>query len=329
MGHLDLCESHLSCLNLRFVDDENLILMFIQCEEDGNSGFVFEVDPQGVYGSTSVHPTYRFGRETCMGEGGGNFESAAFDDRGLDPDACSNDVSKCKVDFFVTHDDDYGEVRKYTPKPSVVQNGYKTGNFLSILEKPSLYSDCGGKREGEMLYLQITSGSGGTNGSFTWTNSKSKGQQSAFDNYPYNEGIDVKNGRLYLVSKTIKCLFIFDLDQKTWQRSSTQQGVFTDQPDQIKFITGETESLLYFTEDGGSTCGIHARNRLGQYVTILESNGSFYNTETTGLAFSPDKKHLYFAFQGRGDVWDVTRDDGLPFDGDFLDIKYHNSPDSR
>jgi hypothetical protein len=72
--------------------------------------------------------------------------------RCLDPKACNNDAGKCNVNFFVTHDNDYGEVRKYTPKRSVVQRGYKTGNFLSILEKNNSYSDCSYKREGNLKY---------------------------------------------------------------------------------------------------------------------------------------------------------------------------------
>jgi secreted PhoX family phosphatase len=133
---------------------------------------------------------------------------------------------------------------------------------------------------------------------------------------------------MYIVSKTTKSLFIFDLDKLTWEKSSTKKGVFSDQPDQIKFINGGTDGLFYFTEDGGSTCGVHARNKVGQYVTIFESNGTFYKSETTGLAFSPDKKHMYVAFQIKGDVYDITRDDEKPFDGDIMDIKYHNAPES-
>jgi len=45
----------------------------------------------------------------------------------------------------------------------------------------------------------------------------------------------------------------------------------------------------------------------------------------TGLAFSPDARHLYFAMQDAGKIFDVTRTDGLPFNGKTLNIKYHNN----
>ena len=120
---------------------------------------------------------------------------------------------------------------------------------------------------------------------------------------------------MYVVSKTTQYLFIFDLDNMTWRRSSTNNGLFSNQPDQVNFITGGKGDTLYFTEDSGTNCGIHARKKDGRYLTILESNGSYYDSETTGLALSPDEKHMYFAFQGQGHVCDVTRNDGLPFDG--------------
>jgi hypothetical protein len=316
--------------------------MLLQCEEYGNVGGVFEVDPQGSRGSTPLDPKNRYGRRTCMGQGeeagggGGNFESAAFDGRALDGVKCkAGDLDFCIVDFFVTHDAQQGEVRKYTPKASVVHDGYLSGNYLSILEDDAGdYSTCASKREGVMQYIKVTEGtiSAGA-GKFVWTTVKSEGRASARAYYPNNEGVDFKNGKLYIVSKTTKRLFVFDVDNFTWEMSSTLHGVFTGQPDQIKFITGDDNDdgtgggggLLYFTEDGGSECGVHAQTSEGQYLTIFESDGSYYTSETTGLSFSPDKKHMYCAFQGRGDVWDITREDALTFDGTFFDVKYHNT----
>jgi hypothetical protein len=313
-------------------------LFNLQCEEDGSSGGVFEVDPQGSRGSTPLDPNHRYGRRTCMGQGeevgggGGNFESAAFDGRALDGVKCkAGDLDFCVVDFFVTHDAQQGEVRKYTPKASVVRDGYVSGNYLSILEDDAgNYSTCASKREGVMQYIKVTEGtiSAGA-GKFVWTTVKSEGRASASDYYPYNEGVDFKNGKLYIVSKTAKRLFVFDLDNLTWEVSSTIGGVFTNQPDQIKFITDGARDLLYFTEDGGSQNGVHAQTPEGQYLTIFESTATTYNTETTGLSFSPDKKHMYCAFQGRGHVWDITRQDGRAFDGAFLDVKYHTTGGTR
>mmetsp|Transcript_34019 Transcript_34019/g.68522 ORF Transcript_34019/g.68522 Transcript_34019/m.68522 type:complete len:114 (-) Transcript_34019:1492-1833(-) len=74
---------------------------------------------------------------------------------------------------------------------------------------------------------------------------------------------------------------------------------------------------------GGRPAGIHARDRNGNYLTIVETIDFGGSAETTGLAFSPDNMHMYFASQDDGVLFDITRTDGLPFGGDTLNIKYH------
>lgn len=76
---------------------------------------------------------------------------------------------------------------------------------------------------------------------------------------------------------------------------------------------------IYFSEDWGKAAGIHSRDRSGQFATILE--GPQYSPETTGIDFSPDGQHLYFAFQESGVLFDVTRDDGLSFHGKTVNLK--------
>ena len=77
-------------------------------------------------------------------------------------------------------------------------------------------------------------------------------------------------------------------------------GLFDGQPDQMKrLIQDDSDStLLYFCEEGGSKNGVHARDAHGWYFTILES--SDWGGETSGLAFSPDGKHMYFSYQHKG-----------------------------
>lgn len=67
--------------------------------------------------------------------------------------------------------------------------------------------------------------------------------------------------------------------------------------------------------------GVHGRDRDGNFFTILES--PVYKDETSGLAFSPDAKHMYIAYQENGVLLDVTRLDGLPFHAKSLNVKYH------
>ena len=144
---------------------------------------------------------------------------------------------------------------------------------------------------------------------------------------------------LYFVSKRFKRLYILDLDRGTYEASSTESGAFDEQPDQVARIVGD--DILYFCEDGGpGKGGVHARDgRTGRSCPVQKSNltapstsfphrfftimdGGSYKTESTGLSFSPAKLHMYVSFQSYG-IFEITRDDGRPFDGATLDIKYH------
>jgi sugar lactone lactonase YvrE len=134
-------------------------------------------------------------------------------------------------------------------------------------------------------------------------------------------GIDVLDGQLFFISKEIKSMFILDLDGTTYLKTSTIHGLFDGQPDQVQRIVGSRSGLLYFTEDGGEYAGVHARNVQGQFFTILESHE--YTDETTGLAFSPDGKFMYIAYQDNGLLFQVWREDGLSFDAQSLNVKFH------
>ena len=133
----------------------------------------------------------------------------------------------------------------------------------------------------------------------------------------------MNDGTMYLIAKNIKILFIINLDEGTYEGFSTEHGVFDGNPDQVSRILNDGDhDMIYFTEEGGENAGVHGRNALGQFFTILE--GPAYIDETTGLTFSPDGKHLYVAYQKNGILFDVTRVDQLPFQGKTLNVKYHN-----
>jgi len=152
---------------------------------------------------------------------------------------------------------------------------------------------------------------------------RSLGEQSATSMYQFTEGVDVKNGQLYFVSKTQRQLFMVDLRGNTYTVSSTASGAFNRQPDQIAHILNDKGSdILYFTEDGGEDCDVHGRDSTGQFYTILKGPG--FNTETTGLAFSPDARVMYVAFQGPSAIFQVQRTDGCTFGGGMVDVHYHN-----
>lgn len=131
---------------------------------------------------------------------------------------------------------------------------------------------------------------------------------------------------MYFISKQLRKLFILNLDDFTYTSQSTKSGLFGGQPDQVNRFFASSDNfdadLMYFTEDGGTYAGIHARNHQGKYFTILESHK--YADETTGLSFSPNGKHMYVAYQDNGLLFDITRRDGLPFFARTLNVKFHH-----
>lgn len=63
-----------------------------------------------------------------------------------------------------------------------------------------------------------------------------------------------------------------------------------------------------------------------KFFTILKLDDSINPTdETTGLCFSPDKKRMLFCQQYEGVCYEVWREDGLSFVGDYLSLKHHTS----
>jgi hypothetical protein len=252
----------------------------------------------------------------------GMYESFAYDNR-----------NPFNPHFFFTEDAEDGTLRKFSPNPSSISADPKTMWRM-------LYDE--GYRH-EYLVLNpstYTTTADGTvkptGGQFQWTDDIEEGRASATQYYQFTEGIDCRDGMLYFISKTQKELFVLNLDYDTWTVSSTEHGAFS-QPDQLYSIfpsqekspqdPNEDENIIYFTEDGGSEySGLHARDMKGRYFTILESVTEIITQdETTGLAFSPDRRHIYFALQKNGNVFDIWREDGHAFAGKHLDIKYHAS----
>ena len=173
-----------------------------------------------------------------------------------------------------------------------------------------------------MDYLIVEPSEVGSNaGTYRWVSDQDLASQAVPAHYPGSEGLDVDGNRLLMVSKSFRTMFILNLDDGTYVNQTTRHGLFWGQPDQVHAVAGPTDTMLYFTEDGGKYAGIHGRNTLGQYFTILESHE--YPDETTGLAFSPNGLHMYIAYQDNEMLFDVTRQDGLPFDAKVLNVKFH------
>ena len=296
---------------------------WLTCEET-HGGYVHETDPFGEFASRVTSIGY-------LGARGGSYESVAYDNR-------------TSLRFFLTEDSERGALQRFSP------SNWRAG-ASSILE--------GG--DTDFLVLTDVATTPDANGiltaKFQWTRDEEAARNSAAQHHPHVEGIDFRPtdcagrtrrrlrgdgagcGRLYFVSKVAKRLVTLffdadDADRGVAHLSSTVSGAFNHQPDQIAAIVGpDGHSLLYFCEDGGGTVGgdvgVHARDAAGRFYTILDAYPA-YQSETTGLSFSPDMKHMYVALQGSsqasgdpGVIFDIYRLDGHPFGGRSLDIKYH------
>ncbi|CAJ1947303.1 unnamed protein product [Cylindrotheca closterium] len=256
---------------------------WVSCEEH-RGGKIWQVDPKGK----------RSPQKTSMSPDTGDFEAFAYDVR-----------NRSKPRFFVTEDNNRGALRRFTPSNP---NWNDPWNMLH--------------GSGALDYLVLQPRNGNKNdGTYYWTRDRGHAEGNAESFYHFSEGLDVHNNELYFTSKTLKSLFVLNLDGDTYRRFSTDRGLFDGQPDQMQRLIKGSNSLLYFCEDGGKEAGIHARDRNGWFYTILEA--AMDNRETSGLAFSPDGKHMYFSYQMRGIIFDVWREDGLPFYGKTLDVHYH------
>ena len=165
-------------------------------------------------------------------------------------------------------------------------------------------------------------------GSIEWTTDLNWAMTNSERFHTKSEGIDVHHGVLYFTAKEDKMLFTVNLRTLKYKSKSTRSRGFEEQPDQIMRIKGDESGDLYFCEDGGHHPGLHVMRESGQMYTILHADKGLFldhNEETTGVATSPDARHLYVSFQHVGCIYDVTRDDGRSFTDDVLRIKYHGN----
>jgi Bacterial protein of unknown function (DUF839) len=284
---------------------------WITCEEY-DEGRIWEVDPWGSYSQLTV----------MGGDLLANYESVAYDNR-----------NSSHPTFYVTVDELYGPLVRFTPATAAVEYAERTSDYKSLL------TTTGDGLRYEYLVLDYNTTNSGT---FSWHKNKFLARTYARDSLSGLEGIDIRDGMLFMTAKLQKKLFILDLDQETFRETSTVSGAFDGEPDQVARMIGTAENsstaMLYFCEDrtlDQLDCGVHARDSKGNYYTILQTdtdpntNGGVDMTgETSGLAFSPDNMFMYVSFQTRGKIIEVRRADGLPFDGQRIDIKYHSEESS-
>lgn len=229
---------------------------WVSCEENELSGQVFEVDP-------FVDQQFQRNKSTVLGGSGGNYESFAYDAR-----------DRFQPTFYVTNDRAKGSLVRFTPDESVVNAAEQTGDYSNMLHVM-----------GTLEYLVLSPKSNGVkdmNGTFKWIPSRAIADINAKQFYKNAEGIDIRNGFLYFTTKKSKSLFILDLDNFTYERSSTVNGSFDGQPDQVARIIKDNDTsgdMLYFCEEASSSNGIHARDANGIFHTVLTSK---LKSETSG-----------------------------------------------
>lgn len=218
--------------------------------------------------------------KTELGGKGGRFESTAVDNR--------NPMNPV---FWTTEDHEEGALRRFLA----------SGN-----DWDALHSD------GETTFLKIND-----DNTFEWTDDEDEGRKSANEHFPNSEGIQFHEGKLYFMAKKIRTMFVLDVDSMTYTKETTGkkfygEGSFESQPDQNLF--GPTRKYLYFTEDGGTQAGVHARyDKDSTYFTMFEAKTDD-NDETVGIALSPDHRKFYAGIQDRGVIFEFRRIDGLPFE---------------
>jgi len=142
---------------------------------------------------------------------------------------------KDKPHFFSTEDHHKGCTRRFTP------NATHWGDD----EWKMLHE------EGIVDYLFVNPNEERTGGTFEWVDDLKAAKNNARSFYPQSEGIDIQDGKMYVVCKKIQQLFVFDLDRMTFNNVSTVSGLFDGDPDQMQRIIGDEGGLLYFTEEGG------------------------------------------------------------------------------
>lgn len=220
------------------------------------------------------------------GSEGGKFESVAVNPRNPDLPV-----------FYVTEDRSGGALRRF------IANG--TG-------WQALHNE-----DGMIDFLHIVNET-----TYEWTSDKSNGIASARQHFPNCEGIQFHEGKLYFMSKTTGKMFILNVDNMTYEVQHIGKkfygqgsfGVGYSQGDQNFF--GPSRKYMYFTEDGSSTDGVHARYTDGTYMTLFRAiKGGIHSwEETVGIALSPNNMNLYAGYQSRGHIFEFSRKDGKPFE---------------
>lgn len=251
-----------------------------------DDGRCYQVDPTGERESQLI---------SMGGQAeGGNFDSFA--------DWKKDDVRERPV-FYTTENSYYGAVRRFQPN----------GSRAAVSPWDVLVED------GETDYMELNA----SEQTFQWIKDVEVARANAQIYFPDATSLEVFDGHLSIVSKSLKKVITLDLVYETYSELSTAVGKFDGEPDQIARIHDD-DSTVYFAETDDTMCGIFAHDGQGMYTLVNTPKRD--DAETTGIAFSLDGKHLYFVLQKAGLLYDVSRRDGLAFNSRTapVEIIYEN-----
>ena len=202
--------------------------------------------------------------------------------------------------YFVTEDSSSGALRRIQPAFQSAGAGWD-----------SLTEDAGVTRQ----YLVMDP----TTSTFSWTTDIDAGRASASAHYPHSEGLSVQAGILHMTSKDLSTIFSLNLQTRSFTSFDTTNailegdGTFEEEGDQLTQIS---EKALFIGENGGPSPGLYALDLdTDSFYAIFEAVSDIYSgDDVTGIAFSPDKKRLYAAYENLGILLEFAREDGLTFD---------------
>ncbi|GKY90971.1 hypothetical protein MPSEU_000069900 [Mayamaea pseudoterrestris] len=203
--------------------------------------------------------------------------------------------------FFVSADGEYDSLQRFIP------DQVDWSNPWNMLLGP-----------GTTMYLLLNP----HDRTFDWTFDADEAQVNAEEYFPGPTSVDQYENCLYFVSKSLKRMCVLNLLEGTYSEQSTD-----GQYDQLVRIKEENASdIFYYSQNADNAFQITARNAQGPYSIVGASEGG---DEATGLAFSPNGKHMYFVLNKAGIVYDITRNDGLGFQIQPPHIEYGSAGSNR
>ena len=249
---------------------------WITCEEiitDEYVGKVYQVDPVGEM------PT----RLTAMGELG-RYESFAYDISTPVPTFYVSRVSWCwkrRCDSLYSKWQGYGVLQLKCTCWSMVYTGTWNSRLLVDFGQWS-------------CKLETLAGQ----------HDLKAAEDNAKEFYPNVEGIDSNDGNVYFVSKMLQRLVILNLAEQTyscvWQYNKWQLC----RPTRSSWATHSRRSKsLVFVWRRRRNIGCLWTSGHGRYFTVMEGQTDGRNDESTGLAWSPNAKHMLVTYQCKWWWW--------------------------